>query len=626
MCGGNIQAELDTTFGICDSCGVTSTLPKANDERIVNLFNRANHFRRNHEFDKALSAYESILTEDATNAEAHWCVVLCHYGVEYVEDPKTFERIPTCHRTQFSPILVDADYLAALEYAPDDYTRELYVEAAKRIHEIQKDILAISNQEDPYDIFICYKESTDGGSRTKDSTLAQDIYYHLVNEGMKVFFARITLEDKVGRKYEPYIFNALNTAKVMLVIGTQKEYFEAVWVKNEWSRYLALTKNDRSKLLIPCYRDMDAYDLPEELTYFQAMDMSKIGFIQDLTRGIKKVIGENESKPQAEAPIVTDTTSTTMAAPGVESLIRRGQLFLEDSDWKQADEYFDRVLDIDPEYSPAYIGKLCAELRLHKEEDLVECKMPLTTYNNYKRALSFANWTYKAKLEEYNQSIQDRSTEQERSALEIRYNQLLSTKNFISSENDYYKLANQFREMGGFKDSFALALECEEIYLELKEQREEQEYNIEKQKRRAKEEERFASEQIRKTAETSDKNQRKTILSIIVLIIGLPILFVAWFAILQVVEHGFIGEILPNLSGLELLAFLLLSIIGMIIWLKVMAAIVRRRRGTIIFVVLAVVGLSLLLCAILFAIFVATQHVPALIQLLHDILRSLSYF
>jgi len=300
MCGGNIQAEPEAAFGACDSCGITSTLPKVNDMRIVNLFNRANHLRRRHEFDRALSTYENILIEDTTNAEAHWCVVLCRYGVEYVEDPKTSERIPTCHRTQFAPVLADADYLAALEYAPDSYTKGLYEEAAKRLHEIQMDILAISSQEVPYDVFICYKESTESGSRTKDSVLAQDIYIQLTNEGWKVFFARISLEDQLGRKFEPYIFNALNTARAMLVIGTQKEYFEAVWVKNEWSRYLTLMKNDRSRLLIPCYLDIDVYDLPEELSYFQALDMSKDEYIQNLIKAIQKVAPKKKPEPKSD--------------------------------------------------------------------------------------------------------------------------------------------------------------------------------------------------------------------------------------------------------------------------------------------------------------------------------------
>ena len=111
--------------------------------------------------------------------------------------------------------------------------------------------------EEPFDVFICYKETDEHGRRTHDSVLANDLYHQLTQEGFKVFFARITLEDKLGTAYEPYIFAALNSAKVMVVIGTKPEYFNAVWVKNEWARFLAQIKNDADKILIPAYKDMD---------------------------------------------------------------------------------------------------------------------------------------------------------------------------------------------------------------------------------------------------------------------------------------------------------------------------------------------------------------------------------
>ena len=43
----------------------------------------------------------------------------------------------------------------------------------------------------------------------------------------------------------------------MVVIGSKLEYFNAVWVKNEWSRYLSLIRNGEKKTLIPAYKDMD---------------------------------------------------------------------------------------------------------------------------------------------------------------------------------------------------------------------------------------------------------------------------------------------------------------------------------------------------------------------------------
>ena len=54
MCGGALEVEENQTVATCDYCGTQQTLPKLNDEKIANLYDRANHFRRNNEFDKAM--------------------------------------------------------------------------------------------------------------------------------------------------------------------------------------------------------------------------------------------------------------------------------------------------------------------------------------------------------------------------------------------------------------------------------------------------------------------------------------------------------------------------------------------------------------------------------------------
>lgn len=295
MCGGNLEVTTDSSVVTCEYCGTSQTISKSRDEIVSNLYNRANDLRLKCEFDRAEQIYEKILEHDNTETEAHWGIVLCRYGIEYIEDPITKKRIPTCHRTSYESIVADTDYISAIKNA-DDYQKAIYEAEAKTIDSIQKDILAIAKTEAPFDVFICYKETDENGKRTVDSAIANDIYYQLTNEGFKVFYAPITLEDKLGQEYEPYIFSALNSAKVMLVVGTKPEHFNAVWVRNEWSRYLKLLKNDRTRLLVPCYRDMDAYELPEEFAHLQAQDMSKIGFINDLVRGIKKAIEYSTNK------------------------------------------------------------------------------------------------------------------------------------------------------------------------------------------------------------------------------------------------------------------------------------------------------------------------------------------
>ena len=89
-------------------------------------------------------------------------------------------------------------------------------------------------------------------------------------------------------------------AMVMVVLGTKPEYFNAIWVKNEWSRYLSLIKQGQKKMLIPAYKDMDPYELPEEFSHLQAQDMSRLGFMQDLIRGIKKILGVSEKSSNTQ--------------------------------------------------------------------------------------------------------------------------------------------------------------------------------------------------------------------------------------------------------------------------------------------------------------------------------------
>jgi len=453
MCGGALEINNNETVATCEYCGTQQTLPRLDDDRRANLYDRANHFRRNNEFDKAMGIYEQILNEDNTDAEAYWSLVLCRYGIEYVEDPSSHKRMPTVNRAQFTSIFDDDNYKSALRYA-DGYQRNIYEDEAKAINEIQKGILAISQKEEPFDVFICYKESDSNGRRTPDSVLANDLYHQLTQECFKVFFARITLEDKLGSAYEPYIFAALNSAKVMVVLGTKPEFFNAVWVKNEWSRYLALIKQGQKKMLIPAYKDMDPYDLPEEFSHLQAQDMSKLGFMQDLIRGIKKIT-------QADAPKATVVKETVVAAGNANTapLLKRAFMFLEDGDWSSADEYCEKVLDIDPENASAYLGKLMAELKVRKQESLKDQAEPFDGNNNYQKVIRFADEKLRSTLAG---SIEYINTRNEKARLDSLYTRAKNAMTAAKTEAAYKEAAHLFEKISEYLDSETLAEACYE--------------------------------------------------------------------------------------------------------------------------------------------------------------------
>ena len=447
MCGGALEINNNETVATCEYCGTQQTLPRLDDDRKANLYDRANHFRRNNEFDKAMGIYEQILNEDSADAEAYWSLVLCRYGIEYVEDPSSHKRMPTVNRAQFTSIFDDDNYKSALQYA-DGYQRSIYEAEAKAINEIQKGILAISQKEEPFDIFICYKETDSNGRRTPDSVLANDLYHQLTQEGFKVFFARITLEDKLGVAYEPYIFAALNSAKVMVALGTKPAYFNAVWVKNEWSRYLSLIKNGAKKMLIPAYKDMDPYDLPEEFSHLQAQDMSKLGFMQDLIRGIKKIIQAN--KPVTEVKV-------TAAQSNAGALLKRAAIFLEDGNTESANEYCEKALDVDPECADAYVIKLLIDLGLNSREELNTYAEPFDGNANYRKAARFGDDALRAEMNGYLDNIRSRN---ENARLEGIYSRAKHTMDAARTESRYKEAAQLFETISDYLDSSALAQTC----------------------------------------------------------------------------------------------------------------------------------------------------------------------
>lgn len=507
MCGGDLAFEPGSTVCECEYCGSKQTIPSVDSEKKTNLFNRANRLRMNSEFDKASGVYEQIVAEFPEEAEAYWGLCLCAYGIEYVDDPATGSKIPTCHRTLPTSIMEDSNFEQACDYA-DPVARKVYREEAKTIDRIQKDILSIAQNETPYDVFICYKETAEDGSRTEDSVLAQDVYEALTAKGLKVFFSRITLEDKLGTQYEPYIYAALSSAKVMLAFGTTYEYYDAVWVKNEWSRFLGMMKADKRKVLIPCFKGLDAYDMPKEFRGLQAQDMAKLGWMQDLVRGVEKLCGKGGTASSAPNTVVQKTVVQEVQESGkADNLMKRVYLYLEDRDFAKASKYIDKVLDVDAEYAPAYMAQILVGNKLTKEANLTTLRMSIDDNTTWKKALRFANEEQKQRYLGYAKQINENEAddkEQARLAEEKRRKQEeLATKEeqydrvlAEISKEDYFWAMVILSQLNGYKDAEKLMQQCLDKYKEKLRQKEQEQRKILAEKEQEQKEEAKRAEEL----------------------------------------------------------------------------------------------------------------------------------
>ena len=445
MCGGQLEVQEGQSVCTCEFCGTAQTVPHFDNEKKATFFKRAHELRFKCEFDKAAGVYETIVTEYPGEAEAYWGLVLCKYGIEYVDDPKTGKKIPTCHRTQFSSIFEDHDYLAAIRCA-DAVARELYKREANAISKLQSAILEISSKEDPFDVFICYKETDERGGRTADSVLAQDVYDELTSAGYKVFFARRTLERKLGSEYEPYIFAALHSAKVMVHVSTSKANSESVWVKNEWARYLSLIAEGQKKTLIPCYKGISAYELPEEMKNLQGQDMSKLGAMQDLIYGIKKIL-----KPTGRAIVQkNDDEPAVVSDTGFDALVRKGYTYLKNHKMEQAKRCFEKAIEATELCGDAYLGLLLCEYQLDSlEELLTQTDLSILESENFKLAREFANKSCNETLKKVENAI----------IYNEKNRRYLDAKSALESGR-YDAAIEKFKELGDFEKAEELIKEC----------------------------------------------------------------------------------------------------------------------------------------------------------------------
>lgn len=288
ICGGQLGVLDNTKICTCPYCGTVQSLPNLNDEKIIRLFERGNELMRNCQFDDANKRFEEILSYSNSDPEVYWSLLMSKFGVTYEKDPYSGNMIPTIHRNQDTSIFLDENYKLTIIHS-NNFQKEIYEKTAKIIDNIQKKYKQIVDSEEQFDIFICYKQTDDESKKdTEDYRIAYDLYNSLIKEGYKVFFSHVTLEDKIGEEYEPYIYAALKSSKVLLAIGTKEEYYNATWVKNEWRRYMYMMNDTSSKKIIPICKNVSI--LPIEFNKYQAIQIeNNIVWKEDLIRNLAKV-------------------------------------------------------------------------------------------------------------------------------------------------------------------------------------------------------------------------------------------------------------------------------------------------------------------------------------------------
>ncbi len=465
-CGGELELAPDRLSGKCRYCRSVFYFREEKSEALVMALNRAGEMRRKCDFDGALTEYSVILNRTPKDAEAHWGMVLSTYGIEYVEDPRTQTMTPTCRRTVMKSILENEHYLEALSCASAEQ-KPIYEKKASVIDRLQKKIKRQLEDEEDYDVFISFKSTDDNGYPTKDREIARNIYEALRAKNIRAFYSEVTLADRMGDDYEPIIYKALYSSKCFILVATQEAYVNAVWVKNEWSRFRdRITDEGLRSAAFAVFEGISPMALPPFLRT-QGIDLAKYpagGYAEQIADNLAKKWGLAPKEESAEAKRLRaemeeqlnrqkelEQRLNSMATPAQQSaggvsvanLISRAKLFLEEKNWAEAGKQAERVLDMDSRCAEAYLVKLLCELELTDKQQLQQQDKAFDDSVYYKRAVQFAD----EELRTYLTACAENARKEEI--------YLDGVHSFEAAEDEaaYQKAAEIFAKIPGYKDA-----------------------------------------------------------------------------------------------------------------------------------------------------------------------------
>ena len=450
MCGSNLDIGDSITVCKCEKCGTSQTVPDIEDDKELKLFERAGRLRFNCDFDKAAGIYNTITDSYTEEAEGYWGLILCKYGIEYA-DNASGKKVPVCHRISYDSVMDDEDFELVMENS-DSESRAIFREEAKIIEENRKKYIQIAESEQPYDIYISYRAKDDNGDKTAVSEIAGHLYNKLTSARYRVFLSEAALKGKKQSDCEPYIYSALNSANVMLALGTSYDDYNNVWVKNEWNRYLEIAEKNKNKCLIPCYKDVDEYDIPKEFAGLKVCQLGNDDTFNNIMAEIANVVKQesvNQPAPKpekAEPAEEIELEEIEIIEPvDINKLLDEGFSAISDKNWKKANKLFFHVLDEEPDNSKAYWGQLLVQQECTNAREMAD--------NLYLQVIgNTSDNTYELEIRDRRREIKDKypvanlfSEEEYANLFDVHFNYqsgVENTKSAIAANNEHYILSD----------------------------------------------------------------------------------------------------------------------------------------------------------------------------------------
>ncbi len=337
VCAGLFNLDDQQQNPTCPFCKIPIEYVTESDDNIQNLLKRAVQHRQCREFERAKQLYHKVQGLAYANPKVlHgvlWGLALCEFGVSYVETEESSQirresceggipdsadiasglcRYPTCCLVPDDKTMANDYYQAACvaaEKAGDAKTVQCYQKDWDYISSVQSSVSSLFRNSDPWQIFICYKKSlpqseTVNGEQldTIDTEYADNIYKTLTRKGYRVFFSDRTMKSMAGYDYEAVILHALLTARVMVIVCTDKAYLTTPWVQCEWQRYVWRMKHEASSelRLIPLITGFRFEELPNGLKMKEGFSLSETDLFYEMMKSHLEPFCQEQQIPSCQ--------------------------------------------------------------------------------------------------------------------------------------------------------------------------------------------------------------------------------------------------------------------------------------------------------------------------------------
>ena len=417
-CGG----ELDYSKAVngvltCGFCGSKFTVPKSGaNEEVRHFLLTGEHELDLGHFDEAATAYARAAELDSKEPEAFFGLALATAQVRYLKDEVNNRLQPICYSATDKSIVQDANFKRAVSLATPDQKKEYEVKG-REIDSIREEFNEFRKQGLNYDTFICVKVTEEGGRHTEDSHTAAQLYKELKNAGYSPFYSEEEIHGRTGVMYEAMILYALYTSQSMLLVCSDESYLQTKWVKNEYSRFLKMQRDEekaRGSLTV-VFKGTAVDRVPGLNGKVQGIDFNTFNALNqvlDFVQKFKKVdVPAIKRKEYGQAKVGkiaatrqgVEKRKLAAVAGGEVSASDRAKLSLvtqclQDKDFGYARTLVDKIIADNPSNGEAYFLRLLADMSCRDEQGFTKFNAAVTNYDDFEKALASADPTRRKEL------------------------------------------------------------------------------------------------------------------------------------------------------------------------------------------------------------------------------------